>query len=120
MQNYIAISTDTTDFNVLLLCGLRACLGSGSYAPGCAIDFFTKNWSVLPESVKKNAARDLLKWLGEQHFQTNDKKMYWAQWYSLMTFIKAESPDVCKWAAGSNLCNQAQMVGVDEFFGSAS
>lgn len=116
MKNHIEISADTIDLNVLLLCGFRACLGSGSYAPGCAIDFFTKNWTVLPEGVKKTAARDLLKWLGEQHGQTNDRKMYWAEWYSLMTFIKAESPDFCEWAAGSNLCNRAEMIGVDEFF----
>ena len=117
MINKIEISHDTTAFNVLLLVGFRSCLGSGTYTPGCAIEFFTKNWTVLPESIRRNAARDLLKWLGEQHFQTNDKKMYWADWYSLMKFIKSESPDICAWAAGSNLCNQAEMIGVDEFFG---
>ena len=116
-MNSIEISNDTTDFNVLLLTGLRGCLGSGTYAPGCAIEFFKTNWAVLPESVKKNVARDLLKWLGEQHFQTNDKKMYWGDWYGLMKFIKSESPEICVWAAGSNLCNRSEMVGVDEFFG---
>jgi hypothetical protein len=38
-------------------------------------------------------------------------------WYALMQFINAKSPEVVTWAAGSNLCDSDSMVGVDEFFG---
>jgi hypothetical protein len=112
----IELTEETIDVKVVLLCGLRACMGSGSYAAGCGIDFIKSNWSDLPGQMQKNIARDLLKWLGEEHLTTNDKKQYRAEWFALMQFINEKSPDVVTWAAGSNLCERERMAGVDEFF----
>ena len=102
---------------VVILQGLRACMGSGSYAAQCGIDFIKNHWLGLPESVRNNVARDLLEWLGDVAWVANDKKPYWSDWYALMQFVTEKSPEVGAWAVRANLHKKARFVGVDEFMG---
>lgn len=107
------------DISVMIISAVRETMGSGSYSPGCAMDWCKANWLDLTKNARHVIMRDVMEWLGQRHEWnapgTTDTA--WPDdWRKFLTWCFAQDADESKSAARANAWKRDNLQGVDEFF----
>lgn len=119
-RRYVEASPFTgTDISVMIISAVRETMGSGSYSPGCAMDWCKANWLDITKNTRHVIMRDVMEWLGQRHEWntpgTTDTA--WPEdWCDFLWWCIEQDKEEAKSAARAIVWQRDRLQGVDEFF----